>query len=472
MTSYSRYTDPSMREALIASQRVPSGEGLLTTAKYGGMMLPSSGVTEMLGYYPDPEGTGYLPSTMSLLSEGKYGDVGYQVLGGLGDLLYAASPVIPPLAVPAASAKAARAGKFAKKAAEARAEELSKLNEKRAVKEPTKIEKDPRGYSKIELDKPIEEYEFDIEPIELSSERKIVRPEDVQNQIFISGAGDLSGTGILKGLLGQTFDEPVNMYGGRNYGLLTPYGWGSDKVITTKLRKNALNAQREHFEKTGEILPVNLGFTTMNPVAIDFQSMQAEALAEQLKLNPVTKEAAKVFDEQFKKIDPNFVGVNSPDLRKHLSSLSGSKKLHFSKLMDKSQFKKLGFPEVGVSRYAMTEEELRNAPVFSGGLSFYRMDLDSPNITDPVFIHPSFNTAMPRTGDIMGFGEPIPNEIFYRDWFNDPRNLISAKGEPLDKSQSIYSFGSKTVKEEEGITNPYQVTDQEWVDTISGLLGM
>jgi hypothetical protein len=444
--------------------------GLLSSPKYGAMMLPASGVTEMMGLMANPEGEGYLPSTMDLLREGRFGDVGYQLLGGLGDALYAGAAVVPPLVAPATAAKTARVGKFATKAAQDRQQELAELSN---VKKLSKKEKDPEGYSEIELGKPIEEYEYDLQPIPFVRERKIIRPEDVQDQIFISGAGDLSGTGILSGLLGQKFDKPVNMFGGRNYSLLTDqYGWGSGKSITKKLTNNAIKAQQEVLEKTGKLLPVNLGYTTMNPRAIDFQLNEAETIAEQLKLNPVTKKAAEEFDEQFKKIDKNFVGVSSPDLREYLEKLSGEKKSSFAKLMDKRKFKDLGFPEVGVSRYAMTEEELRNMPVFSSGMSFYEMDLTKPNTTNPTFVHPSFDSAMHSKGDIMGFGEPIDNTIFYRDWFNDPRNLIADSGLPMTGSNAIYSFGKKPVKLGEEITNPYQVTDQEWVDTISGLLGM
>lgn len=91
-----------------AQRRQDVYSGLLSSPKYGAMMLPASGVTEMMGLMADPEGEGYLPSTMDLLREGRYGDVGYQLLGGLGDALYAGAAVVPPLAIPAAGAKAAR----------------------------------------------------------------------------------------------------------------------------------------------------------------------------------------------------------------------------------------------------------------------------------------------------------------------------------------------------------------------------
>lgn len=113
-----------------AQRRKEGMEALLKAPKYGALMLPASGVTEMMGLMADPEGEGYLPSTMGLLKEGRFGDVGYQLLGGLGDVLYAASPVIPPLAIPATVAKAARAGRLA-----TQGESLGLLTEDERVKQ-------------------------------------------------------------------------------------------------------------------------------------------------------------------------------------------------------------------------------------------------------------------------------------------------------------------------------------------------
>lgn len=80
------------------------------------MMMPLSGLMEMGGGMPDPYGEGYLPSFYDLASEGDIEGIGYQLLGAGGDVLYAASPLIPPLAIPAAAAKTARYGALLKEA--------------------------------------------------------------------------------------------------------------------------------------------------------------------------------------------------------------------------------------------------------------------------------------------------------------------------------------------------------------------
>jgi hypothetical protein len=80
----------------------------------GMLMMPSSGISEMLGYAPDPFSDEYLPSTMELVRRGDIEGLGYQGLGVLGDVMYAASPFAPFLAPVAAGAKAARTGRLAK----------------------------------------------------------------------------------------------------------------------------------------------------------------------------------------------------------------------------------------------------------------------------------------------------------------------------------------------------------------------
>ena len=186
------------------------------------MMMPSSGVAEMLGYLPDTMGEGYLPSTADLIAEGDIEGLGYQLLGAAGDVMYAAAPLTGGLlAVPAASAKATRAAKL------------------------TKRQKDPMEYSSVTLDKPISEVEFEMTPRSLLTDRKVVSPDFFENKILLFGAGDRSAVGNLASLEGVKFDEPVEALGGRDYQLATPYGWASDYGVAKGILNRAKKAQAE-----------------------------------------------------------------------------------------------------------------------------------------------------------------------------------------------------------------------------------
>lgn len=99
----------------------PISEGLLTeeptrfSDMYGAgatglLFAPGAGVTDLMGYAPDPMQPGeYLPSFGENIREGNYLDAALQTLGGAGDVMMAGGAVFPPLAAAGAAMKAPRA---------------------------------------------------------------------------------------------------------------------------------------------------------------------------------------------------------------------------------------------------------------------------------------------------------------------------------------------------------------------------
>ena len=327
------------------------------------------------------------------------------------------------------------------------------------VKAPTKTELDPMGYSKIKLDEPLAEMQYDFEPMSLlMPERKVVKPENLLGKVALFGAGDRSGVGVLKSLSGQVFDEPVSALGGRDYQLATPYAWASDEGVISGLLARAKKAQ----EETG-IEDVVLAHSTMNPTAVDFTDFNSAAVAEMLKTAKITKKDAKQFDDEIKKSFPDFPGVKSPKFREWMKSQkSGKTRATIIKEMDKDLWRSKGFPMVGKARYALTEEAQKNVPTFQTGMSFIPIDVAGGSIKNPAIPHSTYDTAMRRAGDPVQFSGTIPNEIFYRDFFKTLEGATTKSGAPQPASMKQYTTR---------LNNPYQVVDQELVDTMSGLLG-
>ena len=99
----------------------PISEGLLTeeptrfSDMYGAgatglLFAPGAGVTDLMGYAPDPSQPGeYLPSFGANIREGNYLDAALQTLGGAGDVMMAGGALVPPLAGVGAAMKAPRA---------------------------------------------------------------------------------------------------------------------------------------------------------------------------------------------------------------------------------------------------------------------------------------------------------------------------------------------------------------------------
>lgn len=83
-------------------------------AATGLLFAPGAGVTDIMGYAPDPSRAGeYLPSFYENVTGGNYLDAGLQALGGAGDVMMAGAPFFPPLAAAGAAMKAPRAARVA-----------------------------------------------------------------------------------------------------------------------------------------------------------------------------------------------------------------------------------------------------------------------------------------------------------------------------------------------------------------------
>jgi len=84
------------------------GEGIAPYAAmaFGANMLPSAGISDVLGLAPDPfKVGGTMPSFSENIERGNYLDAGLQTLGASGDVMLAASPFFPALMVPASVLK-------------------------------------------------------------------------------------------------------------------------------------------------------------------------------------------------------------------------------------------------------------------------------------------------------------------------------------------------------------------------------
>jgi len=94
-----------------------------STAATGSLFAPGAGVTDLMGYAPNPAQPGeFLPSFGENISAGNYLDAGLQTLGGAGDVMMAGGAIIPPLVGVGAALKAPRAARVAGKAGDVAAD--------------------------------------------------------------------------------------------------------------------------------------------------------------------------------------------------------------------------------------------------------------------------------------------------------------------------------------------------------------
>jgi len=67
----------------------PTAEDIYKTGAYAGMMVPSAGIADYFGQYPNPEKAGeFLPSFDENVDKGEYFNAAMQFLGATGDTAY------------------------------------------------------------------------------------------------------------------------------------------------------------------------------------------------------------------------------------------------------------------------------------------------------------------------------------------------------------------------------------------------
>lgn len=86
--------------------KVGAGINPYQATAFGSAFLPSAGISDVLGFAPDPNVVGgTLPSFTQNMDQGNYIDAGLQTLGASGDVMLASAPFAPFLLAPAVGAK-------------------------------------------------------------------------------------------------------------------------------------------------------------------------------------------------------------------------------------------------------------------------------------------------------------------------------------------------------------------------------
>ena len=190
-------------------------------------------------------------------------------------------------------------------------------------------------------------------------------------------------------------------------------------------------------------------YTPMSHVGGDFSTMMSDALLEQIKGGKITKKAKKEFDQEVRRFRPEWKGVDSLEARDQLNA-NGALRHAFIDRMTLDQFKTAGFPDLPITRAAITEQSLMDVPIHAGGFAVAKMDPTGRIITESPVPHTTYNTQL--AGQYVGgFEQPIPREILFSD-FTGARRAAGT-----DPAGDIRSFQ---------LSNPVQEATQQWVDNL------
>ena len=311
-------------------------------------------------------------------------------------------------------------------------------------KKPIKKDLDPAEMGATKLPTYVEDIDYKTTDLGVLMPRKEVDIADLQGRTLTPAYGDRTYAGMtLDEIAGVKLDQPVQMQGGNQYMREGQGLWAS--------LKDAMDTKAKAMSEMDDPLMI---YTAMAGQSGDFSKMMSDATMGMIEQSKITKKAAKTYDDQVKKeIDPNWVGILNPKAREYLDKMPGTDRRLLWQTMDKDSYKKLGFPDLGVVRTAITERELLTLPPFATGRSIGALE---SFLTSPTPTHKTYDTEV--IGKYKGaLPYDVPGQMVFRDFFKmmseRPRGAKGGLPNPQRAFQMTPSIQQKV--------------DQQMVDEIS-----
>jgi hypothetical protein len=307
----------------------------------------------------------------------------------------------------------------------------------------------------IKLDRPVSEMAAVTEPSSRAtlSERQVITPEGLLGGRIIPLVGDRAAAGrVLRSVDDVELDRPVLLQGGPDFMRAHRFdspeesaAWASGKGVISNLSRQARKAGEE-----GDVFGV---YTAMSPTGVDYNTMLTDTIIGQLPRAKITKKLKKEFDKEIKKFEPDFVGIDSPNLEFQLLTNAPLRKV-FVNRMELEKFRDGGFPNVAAARKAITEPELLDVPVGASGYAVSKLDPMGRVIENPRIPHKTYDTQL-MGQYIGGLEQQVPRNVMFPDFFAQRR----ARGMPLSGDE--YAFQRADVVQE---------ATPQWLDSVMNYL--
>jgi hypothetical protein len=282
---------------------------------------------------------------------------------------------------------------------------------------------------------------------------KIIQPEDLEGAALIPALGDRSAGGsLLTSVNEQRLENPTQMQAGHSF----MYGpasagadkavWASDPGIISRL------AKRARFEADQGFDP-HLSYTAMSNRSADYSHHMTDTLLDLMNSAKVKGDDVKEFDRQMRENTANkweaytdFPGLLSENIQDYLYGSGPAKaRTKLAELMGQGQFQKAGFPDVGATRFAITDPGLLNAADYSSGRSIAKLDPAGKIITDPVIPHKTYKHQL--GGEYAGgFLSDIPFEVMNKEWIDGKMAEDAKKYSNPSMLAYTYRLESPTVR--------------------------
>ena len=276
---------------------------------------------------------------------------------------------------------------------------------------PVKKDLDPAGLGGTRLPNFVEDIEYKTTNQGILIPEQTIDISELQGRTLTPAYGDRTYAGqTLDEIAGVKLDQPVEMQGGNQFMRLNDEGvWASEQ--------GAMNRKAKAMGKMDDPLMV---YTAMSGQAGDASKMMSDATMGMIEQSKITKKSAKIYDDLIRKeLYSDWIGILNPNAREYLNNMPMTVRRELWQKMDKDSFKKLGFPDLGVIRTAITDRALLTTPSFTTGRSIGALD----SIKTRPSTHQTYNTEV--VGEYLGgLPKDVPGELIWRDFYD----MMSKRG--------------------------------------------
>lgn len=242
----------------------------------------------------------------------------------------------------------------------------------------------------------------DVKPLERNPMDWEQVYQKIKGGTLINVGGDRSNLGRLTHINDKKLNWPVDLHAGPKYMLEPNKGavWANSAAHTTGFNKKIREAA-----KRGPVYGI---YAPMGPQAVDSSHNMFDAVMAQIDKGAISKEDAAEFDAALRAgmhMPPadrangaaameNWPGIlNAKKASEFARKLPGKHRAGVVNLIDKSYWRDRGFPHVGVTRVAITDPDVRDAPSNMLGHRIVEFDPDAHRAEEKSFRHSTYTNA-------------------------------------------------------------------------------
>lgn len=304
---------------------------------------------------------------------------------------------------------------------------------------------------------------------------------------FVNVGGDLSGFGRLTQINGKDLAWPVDLHAGADYMREPNPGrvWANIQAHATGFRSKIEDANRRGKELYGILSP--MGPTAVNSSHNMFDTLMAqipnanidpdhlkefdEAIKRGDHLADIRRSKPKLFAEYLKKLEkwPGLENAKevSDFARPEKGNINGGHRTKIVEFMDQSRWRDRGFPEVGVTRAAITNPDLLGTGGNKMGYRVIKLSADEPAGGKSLFKHSTY--------PVDTFGEYVMDVPLVQRHYAQPDVIESMIMKPTAKGQIVHPYsedvrGRQTARKLFEEQKQVQPVTQRFLDSV--MMGM